>query len=74
LKAQILPRVVVFEKRRDHGTYRIVSVPVPETSFFLRAADGRKGRDAKREARTAFMFYVRERRTNMSVEKTGKQK
>lgn len=54
VESQTLPRVVVFEKRRDHGTRRIVSVPVPETSFFLHAADGRKGRDAKRDARAAF--------------------
>lgn len=76
MKAQTLPQVVMFEKRRDHGAHRIVSVPVPETSFFLRAAaDGRKGRDAKRNARAAFMFYVRERGTNVRRRKeTGRQK
>lgn len=54
-----------MKSTRDHGAHRIVSVPVPETSFFLRAADGRKGRDAKRDARAAFMSHVGERGTNV---------
>jgi len=60
----------VFEKRQDHGTRRIVSVPVPETSFFLRAADGRKGRDAKRDAYERHSRPVREkeRRSDLAGE------
>lgn len=73
MKVQTLPRVVVFEKRRDHGTHRIVSVPVPETSFFLRAADGRKERDTKRDARAAFILRGR-KRDEREVEETGRQK
>lgn len=65
---------MAFEKRRDHGVHKIVSVPVPETSFFLPAADERKGRDAKRSVRAAFMSYARERGTNVGCRVDGETK
>lgn len=52
--------MVAFEKRRDHGAHRIVSVPVPETSFFLRAADGREQRKGRKKRRTSYIRILRE--------------
>lgn len=62
----------MFEKRRDHGAHRIVSVP--ETSFFLRAAPTGAKEETQKEMheRHSCSTHEREREREEKGEKEAK--